>query len=127
VVARNGGNPLGARERDFRRAGYAAGRRDQTTGEERDPMVTNADVLRFLESMDFPADKEAIVRAAEREGAPPKVLRALRALPPVDYQNRNEVVRSAGTDIAPETSPAEQAARARDKKHQRVARHLRGI
>jgi hypothetical protein len=90
-------------------------------------MVTNEDVRRYLESMDFPADKEDIVRAAEREGAPREVLQALRAMPPVDYHNANEVIRSAATDLAPEATPAERSARARDKRHQRVARHLRGI
>lgn len=39
-------------------------------------MVTNTDVLRYLQSMDFPAPKEDIVREAERAGAPPEVLRA---------------------------------------------------
>lgn len=88
-------------------------------------MVTGGEVLRYLESMDFPADKQDIVRAAEKEGAPPEVLRALRALPPVDYANRAEVARSAGTDAAPDESPAEQAVKARDRRHQRVAEYLR--
>lgn len=90
-------------------------------------MVTNADVLRYLESMDFPAPKEDIVREAERAGAPPEVLRALRAMPPVDYHNTEEVARSAATDLAPGASPAELAAKARDRTHERVARHMRQI
>jgi hypothetical protein len=90
-------------------------------------MVSNADVLRYLTSMDFPAGKEKIIQGAQEAGAPPEVLRALRALPPVDYGNTNEVVRSAATDVAPEVTPADLAARARDRKHQRVAQHLRGI
>ncbi len=88
-------------------------------------MVSNADVLRYLTSMDFPAGKEAILSEAERSGAPPEVLRALRALPPVDYGNTGEVIRSARTELAPEASPADLAARARDRKRQQVARHLR--
>jgi hypothetical protein len=55
------------------------------------------------------------------------VLRALRAMPPVDYANKDEVARSAATDIAPELTPAEKAMKARDRKHQRVAEHLRRI
>jgi hypothetical protein len=90
-------------------------------------MVTNTDVLRYLQSMDFPAPKEDIVREAERAGAPPEVLRALRAMPPVDYRNTEEVVRSAATDRAPEVSPAEVAAKTRNRTHQRIARHLRQI
>jgi hypothetical protein len=89
-------------------------------------MATDADVLRYLSMLDFPADKEAIIREAEREGAPHEVLKALRAMPPVDYANTGEVIRSAATDVAPECSPADLAARARER-HQRVARHLRRI
>lgn len=88
-------------------------------------MVTNEDVLRHLQRMDFPASKEDIVREAEQEGAPQDVLRALRAMPPVDYANRTEVARSAGTDLAPEKTPADKAVKARDRRHQRVAEHLR--
>lgn len=90
-------------------------------------MVTNADVLRYLESMDFPAPKEDIVREAERAGAPPEVLKALRGMPPVDYRNTAEVARSAATDLAPDASPAELAAKARNRTHQRVARHMRQL
>ena len=90
-------------------------------------MVSNADVLRYLTSMDYPAGKDEILRTAEDAGAPPEVLRALRALPPVEYGNTNEVIRSARTELAPEVTPADLAARMRDRKHQRVAQYLRGI
>jgi hypothetical protein len=55
------------------------------------------------------------------------VLKALRAMPPVDYHNTNEVARSAATARAPEVTPADLAAKTRNRAHQRVARHLRGI
>jgi hypothetical protein len=45
-------------------------------------------------------------------------------MPPVEYRNKDEVLRSAKTEIAEET-PAEKAAKARDHKHQRVAEYLR--
>jgi hypothetical protein len=90
-------------------------------------MATTTEVLGYLETLDFPAGKEDIVREAARLGAPPDVLRALRAVPPVDYANKDEVARSAATDIAPELTPAEKAMKARDRKHQRVAEHLRRI
>jgi hypothetical protein len=89
-------------------------------------MASYADVLQYLSSLDYPAGKDDVVREAEREGAPPDVLRALRALPPVDYANGNEVARSAGIDAAPEISPSQRAAQARER-HQRVSQHLRGI
>jgi hypothetical protein len=90
-------------------------------------MATDDEVMQYLSAMDYPAGKEAIIREAERAGAPYDVLRALRALPPVDYENTNQVVRSARTELAPEVGAAERGAKARDKRHQRVARDLRSI
>ncbi|MBM0227395.1 MULTISPECIES: DUF2795 domain-containing protein [Micromonospora] len=90
-------------------------------------MASYTDVLEYLSALDYPAGKDDVVREAEREGAPPEVLRALRALPPVDYANGNEVARSAGIDAAPEVGPAQRAAQTRDSRHQRVSQHLRGI
>lgn len=90
-------------------------------------MATDDEVTQYLSAMDYPAGKEAIIREAERAGAPHDVLRALRALPAVDYDNTNQVVRSARTELAPEVGAAERAAKARDKRHQRVARDLRSI
>lgn len=89
-------------------------------------MADSRDVLRYLSALDFPAGKDDIMREAERAGAPEDVLRALAALPPVDYRNGAEVARSAGTDVAPEETPASRAAKNRGQ-HQRVARHLRSI
>lgn len=90
-------------------------------------MASYADVLQYLSSLDYPAEKNEVVREAEREGAPPDVLKALRALPPVDYANGTEVARSAAIEAAPEVGPAQRAEQARDKKHNRVSQHLRGI
>lgn len=90
-------------------------------------MVTNEQVMQYLSAMDYPANKDEILQEAEREGAPNEVLKALRALPPVAYDNTNEVVRSARTNLSPEVGTADRAAKARDKRHQRVARDLRSI
>ncbi|MGC5052265.1 DUF2795 domain-containing protein [Micromonospora sp. DT48] len=90
-------------------------------------MASYADVLQYLSSLDYPAGKDEVVREAEREGAPPDVLQALRALPPVDYANGNQVARSAGIDAADGITDSQRAAQARDKRHQRVSQHLRGI
>jgi hypothetical protein len=87
-------------------------------------MVTSDEVLPYLNTVDFPAMKEDIIREAEQLGAPEGVLKALRGMPPVDYHNKEEVLRSAKTQIAEET-PAEKAVKARDRKHQRVAEYLR--
>ncbi|MEH0936112.1 DUF2795 domain-containing protein [Micromonospora psammae] len=89
-------------------------------------MASYTDVLQYLSSLDYPAEKDDVVREAEREGAPPDVLRALRALPPVDYANGNQVARSAAIEAAPEVGPSQRAAQAREP-HQRVSQHLRRI
>ncbi|WP_320066210.1 DUF2795 domain-containing protein [Micromonospora sp. RTGN7] len=89
-------------------------------------MATYDDVLRYLSRLDYPAGKADVLREAEREDAPPEVLRALRALPPVDYANGNEVARSARIEAAPEVGRSQRAAQAREP-HTRVAQHLRGI
>ncbi|QLQ35491.1 DUF2795 domain-containing protein [Micromonospora robiginosa] len=89
-------------------------------------MASYSDVLEYLSALDYPAGKDDVIRAAEQEGAPADVLRALRALPPVDYANGVEVARSAGIDAAPEVDPSQRAAQARDP-HTRVSQHLRGI
>ena len=90
-------------------------------------MASYSDVLQYLEALDYPAQKDDVVREAEREGAPPEVLKALRALPPVDYADGNQVARSAHIDAAPELNRSQRAAQARDKRHMRVSQHLRGI
>ncbi|MFG2054752.1 DUF2795 domain-containing protein [Micromonospora sp. NPDC048930] len=89
-------------------------------------MASYTDVLEYLSALDYPAGKDDVIREAEREGAPPEVLRALRALPAVDYADGNQVARSAGIDAAPEVSRSQRAAQARDR-HPRVSQHLRGI
>ena len=89
------------------------------------PMVSGDKVRGYLETVDFPADREAVVREAGAQGAPDIVLKALRAMPPDTYRNREEVLSSAGTDLAPELSARDKAEKALDKKHQRVAEPLR--
>ncbi|MGC9667197.1 DUF2795 domain-containing protein [Planosporangium sp. 12N6] len=87
-------------------------------------MVTRDGVRPYLKDVDFPASRDEIVEAARKLGASEDVVKALRGMPPVDYHNKEEVLRSAKTEIAEET-PAEKAEKARDHKHQRVAEYLR--
>jgi hypothetical protein len=62
-------------------------------------MATDADVLSYLTTVDYPASKDDLVRDAERNGAPDEVVKSLRAMPPVTYANKSEVQRSAlGTE-----------------------------
>jgi hypothetical protein len=71
--------------------------------------VTADDVLRHLTDVDHPADEETLLTAAERRGASPDVLGAIRAVPPVDHRDRDEVVRSLRMDPAPHAEPGAQA------------------
>ncbi|MFD2091082.1 DUF2795 domain-containing protein [Blastococcus deserti] len=56
--------------------------------------VTADQVMGYLTDVDYPADKDTLVSYAGARGASDEVLRAIRAIPPVDYRNRAEVVRS---------------------------------
>jgi hypothetical protein len=61
-------------------------------------VATAEDVVEYLTNVDFPASRDALVQAAEQDGAPEDVVKALRAMPPVDYGNKDEVMRSAHTE-----------------------------
>jgi hypothetical protein len=87
--------------------------------------VTADEVLRHLVDVDYPADKDALVAAAERHGAPEEVIRAIRAIPPVDYRGKEEVVRSLPSDPAPHRDPGRAAEQARADSKPGVAEHLR--
>jgi hypothetical protein len=87
--------------------------------------ITPEQVLDYLKDVDYPADKDTLVRAAERSGAPAEVLRSLRAIPPVDYRSRAEVVRSVRVDPAPGRSARLAAEQARMDAPPGVAEHLR--
>ena len=88
--------------------------------------ITPETVLGHLADVDYPADKEALLTAAERAGAPAEVLKAIRAMPPVEYRSRAEVARSVRTDpgAGRDPGPAAAPARAADVRP-RIAEHLR--
>lgn len=89
-------------------------------------MVSNAQVIQYLTTADFPATKDALVQDAQRNGAPDDVVRALRAMPPVEYASKAEVERSAlRTEVEPEQSTAHEAQQERENSSSRVAKHLR--
>jgi hypothetical protein len=81
-----------------------------------------------LVDVDYPADKEQLLRHAERNGADEQVRSALQGLPPVEYENFAQVLSSVTTvEAVGEQSPAEKALRARERHRARVAEHLREI
>jgi hypothetical protein len=89
-------------------------------------MTGPTEVRKALTNVDFPASRDAIVQEAERDGAPEDVVKALRAMPPVDYANKDEVIRSAHTDAAPGRDPGARAAQLREG-NQRIAAHERDV
>jgi hypothetical protein len=58
-------------------------------------MATVADVKQCLKTADFPTGKDTIAYEARMAAAPEDVIKALRVMPPVDYANKDEVLRSA--------------------------------
>jgi hypothetical protein len=87
--------------------------------------ATAPEVLDALKALDFPVSKKAIVRHAERCGAPENVVRAVRALPLGDYASKDEIVRSLDLDPAPDRSASDRAVAARDRDKRVLAEHSR--
>jgi hypothetical protein len=87
--------------------------------------ITPDTVLGYLEDVDYPADKDTLLAAAERAGAPDAVLRSIRAIPPVDYRSRAEVARSVRVDPDPGRDPSRAAVQARTDAPPGVAEHMR--
>jgi hypothetical protein len=60
-----------------------------------------------LNDVDYPADKDSLVRHAVAHGADEPTRRALEALPPADYANLDEVIRSVPLEPDPGRSGSE--------------------
>jgi hypothetical protein len=94
--------------------------------------MSNDQLRQALRDVDFPAGKDELIRAAQAACAPGEVIRALRAIPPEEYANREEVARSVPQDPAEELqlSPAQRAAQARERRHhggQHLSQYLREV
>lgn len=77
----------------------------------------------WLDGIDFPADKQQLVDQAEANGAPEEVVKAFRAMPPVDYANLDEVLSSVS--ISKDQTDAEKASQAHRHTHSGLAEHER--
>ena len=75
--------------------------------------ATVAEVQAALSAADFPADKDALLECAVAAQAGDAVLAALRSLPPVDYRNVAEVVRSVTRPLGPQPDAREHALKQR--------------
>ena len=60
------------------------------------------EVYEALRDVRFPATKDDLIRAAAAAAAPEEVIHALRAIPPEEYRNKEEVGRSVEVDPAAE-------------------------
>lgn len=88
------------------------------------------EVVDALKDVDFPATKEELVEAARRTGGASKeVVAALRAIPPDEYANKDEVARSVRVDPASDLglSPAQRAEQAHKGGRPGQSQHLRGV
>ncbi|WP_121188529.1 DUF2795 domain-containing protein [Nocardiopsis sp. Huas11] len=76
----------------------------------------------ILGQVPFPADKERIVDRAADLGADGEQLKALRAMPPVDYGNADEVMRSVPLEESETDARIPQARYRRRHEHTRSGR-----
>jgi hypothetical protein len=102
------------------------------------------DIKKLLSDLDFPASKEEIVDHAHRHspgsadstgtsdgrgntggGGRDDAVRALSALPPGDYANLTEVLRSVPRQPAPERDESERAYQRRHHRKPGLAEHMR--
>ncbi len=56
--------------------------------------TTPDQLRRCLDAVDFPANKEDLLDAADRSGFDAETIRALRAIPPETYANLSQVIAS---------------------------------
>lgn len=82
-------------------------------------------VHRALSEVDFPAEKTDLVRHATESGADDDTVRALNAIPPVEYANVQEVVQSV--TLEDDRSAAQKAAQHRDHAHPTVTERERAV
>lgn len=77
----------------------------------------------LLVDVDYPASKDQLLEAARSRGGDDEALRALRAMPPVDYGSAEEVLRSL--DVDPSAgSPGNENLQARDNQQAGRADHM---
>ncbi|TQN33225.1 uncharacterized protein DUF2795 [Haloactinospora alba] len=68
-----------------------------------------------LDDVDYPADKDQLVRTARDNGADEDTVRALEAMPPTDYGDFDEV--TASVQMTDDAGPLSDAEKARARRH----------
>lgn len=83
----------------------------------------------LLVDVDYPANKDRLLDAARRRRPDEEALKALRAIPPVDYRNEAEVLSSidrhpadSDMDIA-----RDEPGRHREHTHRGLAQHMKDV
>jgi len=71
-----------------------------------------SEVRQWLDGVNYPADKADLVDQAQRNNAPDEVVSALRAIPPVEYGSRSDVLASV-----PSKRPQSDAEKAEERRH----------
>jgi len=89
--------------------------------------IQNLDDIRsVLGDLGFPASKEQIVEHAhDRTGKRSDASRALAAMPPGDYANLTQVLRSVPSQPSPELSETQRMYQHRHHKHADLAENMR--
>ena len=75
--------------------------------------TTHQRLRHALEDVHFPAEKDRLVDQALENDADAQTVRALRAIPPVEYRSLSEVLSSVSLDYEKDVVPPGQQARAR--------------
>jgi hypothetical protein len=60
--------------------------------------VNPVQVQKFLGGVDYPTDKESLIRHAEQQGADENVLETLRAMPMERFNSPNDVAEAIGKE-----------------------------
>jgi hypothetical protein len=89
--------------------------------------IENVDEIRgVLGDLAFPASKEQILEhASDRSGRRSDEARALAALPPGDYDNLAEVLRSVPAQPDPDLTESERVYQQRHHQHSHLAENMR--
>jgi hypothetical protein len=55
-------------------------------------IASGMEVQKLLDGIEFPADKQALIKNAKEKGAPNNVMSALNSLPSRDYESAEDVL-----------------------------------
>jgi hypothetical protein len=92
------------------------------------PAATTRNRLRqYLNDVDYPADKDALLESADHNGCDEDTARALRAIPPETYANFGEVLSSVPLTDDDDLSDSEKAAAHRVHTKPNVAQSARDV